>query len=55
MPYYDLIFLMSDIDECDTGLNDCASFQDSICHNLNGTYDCGSEPVIVITKPGVKV
>ena len=48
---YDLIFLMPDIDECDIGLNDCAS---SICYNSNGSYDCGSrsEPNINLIQPG---
>jgi hypothetical protein len=35
--------LMSDIDECSTGLNNCFGSQ---CHNLSGTFECGTEPVI---------
>ena len=45
---------MPDIDECDTGLNDCASFN-SICRNSNGSYDCGSKPDIDPITPGIQV
>ena len=32
------IFLILDIDECTTGNNTC--FSNSLCINLNGSYDC---------------
>ena len=56
MPYNcDFMFLMPDIDECATGLNDCAF--NLICHNSNGSYNCGSrsEPIIETIQRGKKV
>ena len=46
-----LIFLTSDIDECILELDDCSG--DSNCHNLNGSYSCGVEPVIEIREPSI--
>lgn len=42
---------MSDIDECETGLSNCTHSEN--CHNLNGTFECGSAPIIMTTEPGV--
>jgi hypothetical protein len=49
--YYDLVFLMSDINECTTGLHNCSGI---LCHNFNGTFQCGTKPMIDVRKdPGI--
>ena len=46
-----LCFSSLDIDECIIGLDNCT--ENSNCRNLNGTFDCGMEPVIKILEPGI--
>ena len=49
------MFLVSDIDECTTGLyiNECPI--NSNCRNLDGSFSCGVAPVIdhEPQKPGI--
>ena len=42
--------ILIDIDECITGLHDCA--EDFNCRNLDGNFTCGDKPVISPRKPG---
>ena len=46
--------MISDIDECTTGLyiNDCP--ENSNCSNLDGSFTCGVKPIIELLEPGMK-
>ena len=43
--------LISDIDECNTGLDNCT--ENLNCRNQDGTFNCGSKPIIKILEPGI--
>ena len=48
-----IMFLTTDIDECDTGLNSCP--EGSNCRNLVGGYSCGVPPNIERQNPGFEI